>query len=583
LPVPKSIKVALPATAAALPIAVEAFRACTTRAGIWFWGDQALIDIEARDSLVGRNLLGVYDRYGWHHLGPMWLALLGVFRWLGGGAPAAVVLGYCVLQAAAAVGIVVVANRLRPGLTAWWAALLVVAYEWSFWPDRIGTVWAPYAIALPAALLVLLVADIASNPNPWGPTIGAAVVASFLAQTDIGTIVLVAALVVVAPLLRMASQVWSETSAASADGATRPRHRTRAEWGWSRWGWSTGSWRGGAGALVGVFVVLWLPPLIQQFSTNPGNLVQAFRFVTSHPAQQGWHASLRAADTVFGSFPFRLGSFGSVQDASPVWLVAHPVWDHPWYLLYLLVTLAAGTLAWKRRQREALALAAASAVAMLAVGLSIHSVYGPLFPYLIFWGGAVAVPAWVAWWLAFGPPVAAALSRGVSALRGVRVLPGQAALAVRVAASVAAVAVGASFAAGRAPMTGVTSQLAHHSWEAVAGPVLAPQVKTVYIDFLGADAMPVAASIADQAMRHGRRVEVDKSALYFVDPSLAPRWAAQLDVVVCCGVSDPGPPPVGMTFRRYVGHQRIYTSAQWLPRDRVLTPFLRGSEATPVA
>ena len=44
-----------------------------------------MIDLEARDSLLGRNLLGVYDRYEWHHLGPLWLLALGVVRWAGGG------------------------------------------------------------------------------------------------------------------------------------------------------------------------------------------------------------------------------------------------------------------------------------------------------------------------------------------------------------------------------------------------------------------------------------------------------------------------------------------------------------------
>ena len=79
------LRAALPAVLAAMPLVAAALRVLTTRAPVWLWGDQALIDIEARNSLLGRNLLGVYDRYGWHHLGPMWLLVLGTFRWLGGG------------------------------------------------------------------------------------------------------------------------------------------------------------------------------------------------------------------------------------------------------------------------------------------------------------------------------------------------------------------------------------------------------------------------------------------------------------------------------------------------------------------
>ena len=34
--------------------------------------------------------------------------------------------------------------------------------------------------------------------------------------------------------------------------------------------------------------------------------------------------------------------------------------------------------------------------------------------------------------------------------------------------------------------------------------------------------MPEAAAIADQALRHGRRVQLDRAALHFLDPSFAP-------------------------------------------------------------
>ena len=121
-------------------------------------------------------------RYGWHHLGPIWPLVLGIFRWLGGGSSLSLVLGSYVVQAAAAPAIVVVAGRLWPGLTAWWAALVVLGYEWTFGLERLGIVWAPYAIVLPTALLVLLVADVAASRDPWPPTIGAAVCATFLSQ-----------------------------------------------------------------------------------------------------------------------------------------------------------------------------------------------------------------------------------------------------------------------------------------------------------------------------------------------------------------------------------------------------------------
>jgi hypothetical protein len=124
----------------------------------------------------------------------------------------------------------------------------------------------------------------------------------------------------------------------------------------------------------------------------------------------------------------------------------------------------------------------------------------------------------------------------------------------------AAAAVSTAFVVDRFPLSGVTSTLGRMSWRVVSADVLAPKVKTVYVDMAGPDAMPEGAAIADQALRRGRRVEVNRAALYFLDPSFAPTAAAQLKVLVCCGGHDPGEPPRGLWFSGRVGGQRIYTS-----------------------
>jgi hypothetical protein len=542
-------------------------RAGTTRAGTWFWGDQALIDLEAHNSLVGRNLLGVYDRYGWHHLGPLWLAVLGVFRWLGAGSSVALVLGNDLVQAAAAAAIVVVATRLRPGLFGWWAALVVLGYEWSFGVERLGTVWAPYAIALPAALLVLLVADIVSSRDPWPPTIGAAVCATFLCQTDISTVVVVGALVVVTPVLRLAAGARLRPS---GDRARLPGGLWSFQPGW---GWATGKWRRSLAVLVLVLVVLWLPPLVQQLTTSPGNVVQVYRFFSKHPGHQPWTSALEAAGTVFGSFPFRLGEKVAKRDSDPAWLVARSLWRRPWYLAYLLVSVGAAAYGFVRRQRAAASLAAATVVAMLAAGWSVHLAYGPLYPYLVLWTGALVVPVLTGWWLALAP-LSSSRSRSPSRTpRSVRDRlaaqpwrarlvgrPGRAGLVLPALSLAAALAASGAFAATSDPMAGAPSHLARKSWDAVAAAVLAPGVRTVYVDIADAAAMPDAAAIADQAVRHGLRVEVDRPALYFLDPSFAPRSVAQLAIVVCCGRSGPRPRPEGAQFRAKVGGERIYIS-----------------------
>jgi hypothetical protein len=551
------VQVALPAAVAVTPVLVGALRAWSNRAGIWLWGDQALIDIEARNSLLGRNLLGVYDRYGWHHLGPLWLQVLGVSRWLAGGSPVGVAIGFYALQALAVVAIVVVAYRLRPGLTAWWAALVLLGYEWSFGLERLGTVWAPYAIALPTALLVLLVAKVTVSRDPWPATIAAAICGSFLCQTDIGTVVLVGVLLVAAPFLRVATRAAVGTE---GDGAPDAAPVGQA------WGWATERWRLRAATLAAVLGLLWLPTVLQQITTRPGNLVQAYHFLASHHSVRTIRVSLKAADTLFGWFPFRADEETANHDANPAWLISRASWDHPWFLLYIAGAVAVGVVALAARKLPALALAAATSIAILAAGWSILLVYGPLFPYLILWTGALVIPAWIAAWLVMAPALALSPAAEAPETRRAgrfdRVGRERARrLTVPATSVAAAAAVCAAFAVGDAPLTDGSAHLARGSWAAVAEMALAPRVKTVYVDVVGQNAMPEAAAIADQIVRHDRRLEVNGSALYYFDPSFAPRWPAQLRIVVCCGRGDPGRPGPGSQFRARVGGQRIYTLA----------------------
>jgi hypothetical protein len=148
---------------------------------------------------------------------------------------------------------------------------------------------------------------------------------------------------------------------------------------------------------------------------------------------------------------------------------------------------------------------------------------------------------------------------------------------VPLASVAAATAVCAAFAGSGVPLTDGSAHLGRRAWDAVAAATLAPAVKTVYVEIATQNAMPEAATIADQLIRHHRRVEVNRNALYYLDPSFAPRWPAQLRVVVCCGTSDPGVAGRDMDFRARVGGQDIYTLAVGRPaRHTRLSRRLRG-------
>ena len=72
---------------------------------------------------------------------------------------------------------------------------------------------------------------------------------------------------------------------------------------------------------LGTVVVL-LTLLIQQVSTCRGNLVQVYRFLSIHHATNCWRVS-RWADTLFGSFPFRIDDAASAQGSNTLCLVSY--------------------------------------------------------------------------------------------------------------------------------------------------------------------------------------------------------------------------------------------------------------------
>ena len=386
---------------------------------------------------------------------------------LGGGSAKALVVGSYTIEAAAAAAIVVVANRLRPGLVAWWAALVVIGYEWSFGLERLGTVWAPYAVALPAALLVLLVADVAASQHPWPPTIAAAVCASFLCQTEISTLLMVVALALVAPLLRWAVRVPGQA------GRRPSSHRPAVVSGQTTWLVERPMVVGGA-LLGALLVVVWLPPVVQQLTTawEPGGRLQFLYLTLGAPYVAGFAQSGRHRLRVV---PVPGRSAVRQPRCRPRWLVASPIWQRPWYLLYIGVNIGSAIAARLRRQRPAFALAVATAVAMLAAASSLPVIYGPISPYLVFWMGALVVPTLVAGGLALAPAGSSTSTKRASVLTRLGVPARWADAGLPLVSLVTAASVGTAFALGPVPMTGGPSRLGRDAWRAVATAATAPE------------------------------------------------------------------------------------------------------------
>lgn len=209
--------------------------------------DWAVTEMHVRDIGHHQVLTGLYSTADWSHPGPLLFYLLAPFYWLTGGASIGLLLGALAINAAALVGIALIAQRcggtplLLCALVG--AGLLIRTLGAGFISDP----WVISIATLPFALLLLLVWSM-TRGDAWALPLGA-LVATFLAQTHVGFVVLAL------PLFAFGA-AWLVVVAR--------RDALRAGW-----------------LSAGILIVLWLPPLLDVLINEPSNLgkvVRHFRY-----------------------------------------------------------------------------------------------------------------------------------------------------------------------------------------------------------------------------------------------------------------------------------------------------------------
>jgi hypothetical protein len=376
-----------------LPLVVSAF-ALLGGAGSQYRpsADNALIEMNVRGVFSRPPLLGPYSRFGWSQPGPALYYALALPYWLTGGSSASLAFAALFLNALAVVGIMLVARR-RGGL----AVLVVTALVVEILVLRLGAqftrdVWNPYVTVLPFLLLVLL-AWTMSCGDRWALPVSA-FVASFVVQTHVGYALPAAALLA----FGIGGLAWLARRRRHAhDGA--PATDAPAESPWWR------GWIRTVAITAVVVIVMWLPPLIQQLTTEPGNLTKMLGFFGQHgqerSALQAWHV----LSAQFGVWPDwlsghtssgLLGAFGVTQAA-----------PFPVVLLLLGVTtvlawrfrrgsLGSGSRAPGDRTAAAIRLHLLVGVLVAASFVAVTRIVGDVWDYLVKWLWALGALAWIA-------------------------------------------------------------------------------------------------------------------------------------------------------------------------------------------
>ncbi len=331
-----------PSLAVIGPFILLGLRCALWRSHVFLRGDLALIDLSVRNAGRLHQVLGPYDRFGWHHPGPVYFYLVAsVARVVGGGLQAQAV-GAALLNGLSVGGVVFVVGRLAGRRAAVGAGALLAAAVAVLGPVVMINPWNPYVVVLPVLLVgVLSVGAACGVTTCWA---AAALVGTFVVQTDVGTLPVVAAALVLSGASWL---IWKpqRTALTKAPAAV---------------------------VLLVLAVALWVPPLVQQLTGSPGNLGQIVSFMTAGHPRAGLPAAVRA----LGSAQLNvvgLSSGGAVG-------------------LLLPVALGSTGVVWGTRRRSLFA-AAAGALCLLSVVVSIAAaaaVVGPVYRYLIEW--SVALP-----------------------------------------------------------------------------------------------------------------------------------------------------------------------------------------------
>jgi len=146
------------------------------------------------------------------------------------------------------------------------------------------------------------------------------------------------------------------------------------------------------GVTAAVLFVLWLPPLIEQFTGHPGNISEIVDFARTH------RDDLVGMRTALGVVAREVGLtsplFGFSQPTHPI---TNQVQGASVVLLLLAFVpfLVAGVIAFRARAYDALRLQAIVALTIPMGLLAVSRIAGAVFPYLVTWLWVVAGFLWI--------------------------------------------------------------------------------------------------------------------------------------------------------------------------------------------
>jgi hypothetical protein len=364
--------------------------------------DLALIDFYTRRALAWKQQLGVFDHFGWNHPGPTYFYLLSVgYRVLGSGAKAMVVGATLINALAASACLGVIRRKSTPARTLWAAVCICVLAALlagvgpgsiTYSEGALGALvspWNPLVIIFPLLLFIVLCAS-AIDRSPLS-LVGALLVGTFIIQTNISALPLVAGLLAFSAFIWALSGIvrWARARWGASQALVEPQAPPAVR---GHWGLTLSRVRPWVLAAVGIglFVLMWLPPVIQQRTNHPGNIGLIVRFFRAGHPGQTLKASVWAVVAVGGTL---IAGPAEIMNSVLGGVPYHPALS---VVLSVAVVAIAATVVvggvWQRN-RFAAGLGALCLVGIVAMVIAGTRVVGLYYGYLAIWAITVPVAA----------------------------------------------------------------------------------------------------------------------------------------------------------------------------------------------
>lgn len=308
-------------------------------------------------------LLGAWSRWGWNHPGPWPVYLLAPLTWLFGAVGA---LKSTLILNSASVVVAVLAGWRRGGLAAAsTVALLAMGIGITRGPTMMMDIWNPYVGLFPLFALGVVAWSVSDRDWVFLPIMAA--LGSFCIQAHLGQLPVVMAVSTAAIVLSLRSRSSARAVSDTRIAERRPVRRP---------------------LIVSsiVLVIAWLPPLIEQFTSEQGNLSSIAEYVVEPSAQAaGWDIALRVFATEVNPNPAAsMGRFDA--SVSPSMLV-------PSLMLFAAVML--GLISYRVGLRSAARLCAVALVGLLAALVATSRITGMVHNYLLVYWWSLVPMLWL--------------------------------------------------------------------------------------------------------------------------------------------------------------------------------------------